>query len=64
MATGTTAEVDPTINTEVVRTCTTGTPVLPDAELCQKFLRETCGCTMNAGKACSGLFSVDHYIKL
>ena len=63
-ATGTTAEVDSTINNEVVRTCTTGTLALPDAELCQKFLRDTCGCTRNAGKACSGLFSLDHYIEL
>jgi len=54
-ATGATAEVDFTINMEVFSTCTPGTLVLPDAKLCQKFFREICGCTRNAGKGCSGL---------
>ena len=51
-----------TTNTEIVGA--TRTIMSPDAELCQKFLQDTCGCTKNDGKACSGLFSVDHYIEL
>ena len=50
-----------TTNTEIG---TTRTVMSPDVELCQKFLQDTCGCTKNNGKACSGLFSVDHYIEL
>ena len=64
--TGRSSEVGTTSNTEVNNTQTTGTgtPKLPDPELCQKFMEATSGCTKNDGKACSGLFSLDHYIEL
>ena len=51
IAPGTTADADTTT-------------VSTDVELCHKFLRNTCGCKKNGGKACSGLFSLDHYIAL
>ena len=60
VADGTTAHAD----TSTVNTCTTGSLVSFDVELCHKFLRETSGCKKNGGKACSDLFSLDHYIEL
>lgn len=64
IAADTTVVDSTTVNAQVVSTCTNDTLVSPDAELCQKFVNDTCGCMKNDGKACSGLFSLDHYIEL
>lgn len=53
----TTTEVNSTAcNTKVVSTCST--PILPDAELCQKFMKATCGCMKNDEKAYNDLFKL------
>lgn len=35
-----------------------------DEDVCAEFVRRTCGCKKANGKACSSLFSVEHYIML
>ena len=36
----------------------------PDAPVCEKFTKDTCGCTKADGKPCSTLFSLEYYIEV
>ena len=50
------------LNTEDDELCTI--QATNDEEVCNEFLRHTCGCKKAAGSPCSSLFPLEHYVTL